>query len=68
MCSKWNRDLKTLMAGYGYQVHRTNGNRHPVWKHPETGRIMSTSQSPSDGNAIKSITRQLRRNAAMGKL
>lgn len=50
------RELEVLMKSAGFV--RVRSKRHSVWKHP-SGAMLSTSQSPSDRNAVKRAANQL---------
>ncbi len=52
------KEIETLMERAGFARLRTK--RHTLWRHP-SGAQISTSQSPSDGNAVRQVQRELRR-------
>jgi len=57
---KLDRQREQLMKSYGYTLHRKSS--HMIWKDLD-GRIVTTSSSPSDVNALRQIERQLKRMA-----
>lgn len=59
---KIERDRLLIMTREGWAEKRRTGG-HIVWQHPRYGTT-TTSATPSDGNSLRQIERQLRRIAA----
>ena len=53
--------ISELAASYGYELIRRS--RHLIWKHRITGRVVTTSRTPSDHRALKNIESYFRKNA-----
>jgi hypothetical protein len=48
------------MSRHGFSIHRQS--KHLIWRN-EAGQTITTSSTPSDGNALRQIERQVRRLA-----
>jgi len=54
------KELRLIMSRHGFSIHRQS--KHLIWRN-EAGQTITTSSTPSDGNALRQIERQVRRLA-----
>ena len=57
------KDLKKLMKKNDFVVTRMN--KHIVWKHKETGAIVTTSKTPSCKFALKNIMKDIKKEVGV---
>lgn len=60
--SRHERSLHALMSRHGFELQRKS--KHMVWRNA-SGVMVTTSSTPSDGNALRQVERQIRRKLAM---
>ena len=53
------KTIKKLMTANGFVLIRSN--KHLVWKHTTIGKNIITSSTPSDGNAINNIKKDIQK-------
>lgn len=55
MTAMKRNDVYRLAKQFGYELRRQS--KHLIWQHTKTGALVTTSLTPSDQRAIRSIQR-----------